>query len=157
MLDGCLKKKRFRLAWAPILALGLMPVFAAAPAKTGPAGLWKTIDDHTNRPRGIVEIYEQNGAFFGKIASALNPAEAKKRCSPCKGDRKDHPVIGLLIMRNMQTREDGEYDGGDILDPDTGMVYRCKMRLTDGGNKLIVRGYIGISLFGRSQVWMREP
>lgn len=140
------------------LALGLLPIPFALAAPPGPAGLWKTIDDKTKKPRGQVLIYEQNGLFFGRIASTFNPAEALKRCVPCKDERKDQPVIGLLILRNMKGEgEDGEYDGGDILDPDNGTVYRCKMRLADGGKKLIVRGYIGFSLLGRSQTWLREP
>lgn len=140
-----------------VLALGFLAALAAVAAAPGPAGLWKTVDDKTGKPRGTVLIYEQKGAFFGRITSAIDPEEARERCVPCKDERKDQPVIGLLILRNMKRRADGEYDGGDILDPDTGTVYRCKIRLAEGGKKLVVRGYIGFSLLGRSQTWSREP
>lgn len=129
---------------------------AGAEPAPGPAGLWKTIDDKTGKPKGTVRIYEENGEFFGRIESSLNPADAHERCDQCKDDRKDKPIIGLLIMRRMKKNGD-EYGGGDILDPDNGSVYRCKFRIADQGRKLLLRGYIGFSLLGRSQAWTREP
>jgi uncharacterized protein (DUF2147 family) len=72
----------------------------------------------------------------------------------CSDDRKNQPINGLEIIRNM-SRRDEEYAGGEILDPDSGWVYRCKFHLEDGGQKLLVRGYLGISLFGRTQTWTR--
>ena len=121
-----------------------------------PVGRWKTVDDHTGKPRSIVSIYQQNGKLFGKVESSLDPARAGRRCDRCKDDRKDKPVVGMVIIRNL-VKDGDEYNGGDILDPDNGTIYRCKIWLTDGGNKLSVRGYVGISLFGRSQTWIREP
>lgn len=149
------------LPWRSVCLLGLavavLPGFVSGANALDPSGLWKTIDDKTGRPRGTVRIYEENGAFFGKIESTVDPAEAKKKCKPCKDGRKDQPVIGLLILRNMKGQgEAGEFGGGDILDPDTGSVYRCNMRLTSAGGKLVLRGYIGFSLLGRSQTWIRE-
>ncbi len=123
--------------------------------EVSPAGLWKTIDDKTGRARGFVRIYEQNGELFGKIESSLLPEEAREVCSKCSGERKNKPVIGMVILTGMK-KEGQEYKGGEILDPDTGWVYRCKMRLEEGGKKLILRGYLGVSLLGRSQTWVRE-
>jgi uncharacterized protein (DUF2147 family) len=124
-------------------------------ADLSPAGLWKTIDDKTGRARGFVRIYEQNGELFGKIESSLSPQDAREVCGRCSGERKDKPVIGMVILTGMK-RTGSEYAGGEILDPDTGWVYRCKMRLVEGGRKLILRGYVGFSLLGRSQTWLRE-
>ena len=60
----------------------------------------------------------------------------------------------MKILRGL--RWDGEeYSGGEILDPDDGSVYRCKLRVTGAGQKLEVRGFIGISLFGRTQIWLQ--
>lgn len=128
---------------------------AAAVLDGSPVGLWKTIDDKTGRPRGVVRIYEQHGELFGKIVSSVSPEEAKQVCEKCSGERKNQPVIGMVILTGMKKNGD-EYSGGEILDPDTGWVYRCKMRLADGGKKLILRGYMGLSLLGRSQTWLRE-
>ncbi|HVS77948.1 MAG TPA: DUF2147 domain-containing protein, partial [Steroidobacteraceae bacterium] len=75
-------------------------------------------------------------------------------CTRCSGARHDQPIIGLVIMRHLKP-QNGEYVGGDILDPNTGRVYGCSLRLTDGGHHLIMRGYLGISLLGRSQTWQR--
>lgn len=70
-------------------------------------------------------------------------------------ERKNQPVVGMVILTGMR-KNGSEYNGGEILDPDTGWVYRCKMRLVEGGKKLILRGYLGFSLLGRSQTWIRE-
>ena len=120
-----------------------------------PTGLWRTIDDKTHKPRGLVRIFEQDGAIFGRIEASFDPVEAKQVCQKCEGDRKNKPVIGLLILRNMKKRG-SDYAGGDILDPDTGWIYKCKMSLDEDGRKLTVRGYVGMALIGRSQTWIRQ-
>ena len=61
-----------------------------------------------------------------------------------------------MIIRGLKKNGD-EYSGGDILDPENGMVYRCKLRLIESGSKLVVRGYFVIPLLGRSQIWIRQP
>jgi uncharacterized protein (DUF2147 family) len=136
---------------AALLLAGAMTATAADPS---PAGLWKTFDDHTHKARGTILIFEENGVFFGRIESSFNPAELTERCHKCSGDRKDAPVIGLIIMRGM-TRHGDEFEGGDILDPETGTTYHCRLSLSSDGMKLMVRGYIGFSLFGRTQTWVR--
>ncbi|HTT61471.1 MAG TPA: DUF2147 domain-containing protein [Bryobacteraceae bacterium] len=137
------------------LLLAALAVWATDAALLTPIGRWKTIDDKTGKPKAIVQIYEENGKLFGKIEATLQP-DAKKFCEKCKDARKGQPVIGMVILRGMALHA-GEYSGGDILDPDNGSVYRCKMHLQEHGNQLSVRGFIGFSLLGRSQVWTREP
>jgi uncharacterized protein (DUF2147 family) len=142
-----------KLLWLFALVLAALPAVAAEP---GIAGRWKTFDDKTGKAKGIVLIYEQNGQFFGKVESSIDPKDANNICDLCKDERKNKPNVGMVILRHLK-RDGDEYDGGDILDPDNGKVYRCKARLEEGGKKLVVRGYIGISLLGRSQTWTREP
>jgi uncharacterized protein (DUF2147 family) len=151
-------RNRIRICGAGLVSCALLGLAAgvAAAADTSPVGLWRTVDDKTGNPRAIVRVYEEKGKYFGRIEKSLNPARAGRRCDKCTDERKDQPVVGMVIVRGL-SREGDEYSGGDILDPDNGKIYRCKMRLADGGGKLVVRGFIGFSLLGRSQTWTREP
>ena len=124
-------------------------------ADLSPVGLWQTTDDRTGKPKGIVQIYQKNGVYFGRVESSIDPTLAKEVCTLCRDDRRNKPVVGMVVMRNMR-KNGGEYDGGDILDPDNGTVYRCRFWLEDQGKKLLVRGFIGFAIFGRSQTWVRQ-
>jgi len=139
------------------IALADLP---AAAIESTPAGLWTTIDDHSHKPRSLVEIDEHEGVLSGRIVKLLRePGEnPNPRCEDCRGERHGRPVIGMTILWNL--RRDGDaWDGGEILDPESGDTYRVTLHTTAGGDKLEVRGYIGISLLGRTQVWerAREP
>jgi uncharacterized protein (DUF2147 family) len=94
--------------------------------------------------------------LFGKIVQSFKPGAETRVCIACTDDRKNQPIIGLLIIRNMKPDGD-EYDGGDILDPESGSVYHSTMHLQQDGARLVVRGYIGFPLLGRSQTWDRQP
>lgn len=138
------------------LALGLlvsMNVFAA-----DIVGQWTTIDDSTNAPKSIVEIYEKDGKLFGKINKIyVKPGESEdKVCEKCKGDLKDKKIVGMEILQNFQRKSDTQWEKGTILDPSSGKVYSCNLELINGGAELKVRGYIGISLIGRTQIWKKN-
>jgi uncharacterized protein (DUF2147 family) len=122
-----------------------------------PAGTWQTIDDSTGQPKALVQItQDSNGLFDGKVIKGLGANnQPDRRCSACTDARKDQLILGMTIINDMQKDGDG-WDHGQILDPENGKVYKCKMHLEDGGNKLVVRGYIGVSLLGRSQTWVRQ-
>jgi uncharacterized protein (DUF2147 family) len=142
-------------------AIGLVLTAAALVASaqsTSPVGTWKTIDDATKKEKSLVRIVESGGVYSGRIERLLESTMAPDAvCKECTDDRKDKPVIGLLIIRNMKQSADDktELEGGDILDPNNGKVYKAKMKLVDNGTKLEVRGFIGISLLGRTQTWIR--
>jgi len=140
-------------------AIGLLLASAAglafAQGATSPVGVWKTIDDETGKEKSLVRITEQNGALVGKIEKLLNPAEPNPKCDKCTDERKDQPVVGLTIIRNVKKSDEGQWEGGDILDPNNGKVYKVRLRPEDGGKKLTVRGYIGMPMLGRSQTWVR--
>jgi uncharacterized protein (DUF2147 family) len=144
-----------------VCAAGVLVVSAAAAlwAAEGeavtPVGRWRNIDDKTGKPKAIIQIYEENGRLFGRIEATLQP-DAKKVCDLCKDERKNRPVVGMVVMRGL-SKHGEEYSGGDILDPNNGSLYRCKLRLLEGGRQVSVRGFIGFSLLGRSQIWTREP
>ena len=148
--------KRFTgmLALLALALLGITVVTRGAGPARGIQGLWKTVDDKTHQPRGVVHIYQEGSQYFGKIVSSFDPREARELCTRCSGALHNKPIIGLVIVRDM--RQNGnEFSGGTIIDPETGEAYRCKMTLEDEGRKLAVRGYVGLALFGRTQVWTR--
>jgi uncharacterized protein (DUF2147 family) len=139
-----------------LLSLVLMPLAATLAADlSSPIGTWKTIDDKTGKERAIVRIYAKDGLLFGRIEQTFTPGGETRVCVPCTDERKNQPIIGLLVVRNMKP-DGAEYSGGDILDPESGSVYRCKMHLEQDGTRLVVRGYIGFALLGRSQTWQRQ-
>jgi len=116
-------------------------------------GKWKTIDDQTGEAKSIVEIYEKDGKIYGKVVEILNPAKKDSKCIDCKGADKDKPILGLTIIKGL-SKDGKEWSGGQILDPNNGKLYKCSIT-HNGKDKLNVRGYIGISLLGRTQTWHR--
>ena len=132
--------------------------FAAAAQASSPVGVWKTIDDATKKEKSVVRIVDNGGVYNGRIEKLLETTMAPDAvCKECTDDRKDKPVVGLLIVRNMKQSADDKsvFEGGDILDPANGKVYKAKMKLIDNGARLEVRGFVGISLLGRTQTWIR--
>lgn len=129
--------------------------FASAPT---PEGIWRVIGDKSGVAEALVVISVHDGVYAGKIIKVfprpgIDPAAL---CELCSGPRKNAPVEGLTILSGM--RKDGEaFSGGEILDPDSGDLYRCGMKLSPDGQKLMLRGYIMIPLLGRTQTWLREP
>lgn len=147
-----------KAALRSLTALTLALCASAAWADDGSAaGLWKNIDDATGKPRALVRITEANGVLQGRIEKVFpGPNDSPNpTCGKCSGANKDAPVIGLLILNGLK-KDGDEYGGGEILDPDSGKVYSSKLRLTDGGRKLAVRGYIGVPMLGRTQTWLRQ-
>ena len=131
---------------------------AALAQSTTPAGLWKTIDDNTRKEKSLVRIVETNGVYTGRVEKIIDPDAPKDAvCKDCSDDRKDKPIVGMTIIRNVKQSADDKavFEGGDILDPNNGKVYRVKLKLIDNGSKLDVRGYIGTPMLGRSQTWIR--
>ena len=138
-----------------LIAAALM-AHAAAFAQATPAGLWKTIDDETKKEKSLIRITEAGGVFSGQVEKFLDPAtKADVVCDKCTDERKDKPTLGMTLLRNVKKNANDAalWDGGDILDPINGKVYKVRLKPTDGGKKLEVRGYIGP--FYRNQTWIR--
>lgn len=137
------------------LALALLFAAPALAADHTPVGTWTTIDDATGKPKSVVEISETNGELSGKVVQVLQSEHGTNPlCVKCTGALKDKPVVGMQILWGMKQNGDA-WQGGKILDPNSGKTYGCKMRVTDAGQKLEVRGFMGFSLLGRTQVWNR--
>lgn len=142
--------KKTLIAAAAVLLCGLV--------QASPVGLWKTIDDGTKKEKSLVRISDQGGVLIGRIEKLLDPeSKSDAVCDKCSDERKGQPIVGLNIIRNVRPNADDAaiWDGGDILDPNNGKVYKVRLKPVDGGKKLEVRGYIGAPLLGRTQVWQR--
>ena len=135
-----------------ILSMLFISHFAQANNAT-PAGLWKTLDDD-GKPTGYVRIEVVQDIYTGVIEKGLPTDKDEKYCTACKDERKDQKLVGMTMMKNVKAKGDA-FEGSEILDPFTGNTYRVKLTLKEGGKKMEVRGFIGISLFGRTQVWER--
>jgi len=129
---------------------------ASLAAAASPAGLWKSIDDNSGKPRSLIRITENHGEYSAVIEKGLLASDTPDAvCDKCTDERKGQRIVGMTIVKGIKHKGDA-FEGGEILDPENGKTYRCIMKLDSTGNKLEVRGYIGISLFGRSQIWTRE-
>lgn len=145
-----------------LLWLGLMTTSAALQGQS-PVGMWKTIDDETNKPKSIVQIYAQNGKLYGKVVKLfLEPGEDPNPiCEECKASDPRHhqPVMGMVILTDLQPDGPKKWADGKILDPANGSVYDCYLEM-EGNDKVKVRGFIGTWLtgaaLGRTQYWYRE-
>lgn len=126
-------------------------------SRNSPVGRWKTVDDVTGKAKSVVVIWEENGKLYGRIQKLVDPDpnDPNPRCEECTGDQKGKRVIGLRILWDL-CRDSNGWSGGSILDPANGKTYKCQLSVEDGGRKLKVRGFIGVSLLGRTQYWLRE-
>ncbi|WP_019341771.1 DUF2147 domain-containing protein [Stutzerimonas stutzeri] len=142
---------------ASLLALP-MAIASVSFAAESPVGRWQTIDDETGKPKSIVEIQQAaDGSLSGEVAKILlSEHGANPVCSACEGERKNQPITGMTILWGLKPDGEGTWIGGTILDPAKGKTYRAKVSLLEGGEKLEMRGYIGIEALGRTQTWIRQ-
>jgi len=152
---GASLRKSIVMVAVVLIGAADLPVRAAEPTA---AGLWEQVDDNTGKPESWFKITERNGVYVGNLVKIFfKPGEDENWvCDRCEGAEKGAPVLGLALIKGMR-RNGYSYENGTIMDPRDGSVYRALMRLSRDGNKLEVRGYLGISLFGRSQTWNRLP
>ena len=141
-----------RRTWG-LMGLGVVFGVGLAVAAAAPVGTWKTIDEKSGNVISEVLLSEQGGMLTGKITGLTEPHDKTgkpKTCSACKGDDKDKPIIGLVIVKDL-TPDGDRYKGGTILDPEDGKIYKAELWTEDG--KLKVRGYLGV--FYKTQTWVK--
>jgi uncharacterized protein (DUF2147 family) len=140
-----------RRTLATLLALSSL----SALAQMTPAGLWQTISDVDGKVTSEVRIVEAAGVLSGAVERALVQSN-EPNCDQCTDDRKGKPKVGLQIIRDVKKVEGKDvWEGGNILDPNNGKIYKLKLTPVEGGKKLEVRGYIGTPMLGRTQTWVR--
>jgi uncharacterized protein (DUF2147 family) len=147
-----MNKNRFHF-----LLLGFLCLMQFSYAAPTIAGKWITIDDDTHKPRSVVTIWQSQNKWYARLDKIYYRAGEgpKDVCKLCSGSEKDKPILGMIFVKGMQGNLP-HLAGGTILDPHNVKNYRCVMDLSPKGNTLTVRGYIGMPLFGRSQVWQRQ-
>lgn len=135
-------------------ALTLVALYMPAALAHSPEGLWTTVDDKTGKKRAVVRLALTDHVLTGSILDVYPEPGDTGTCKKCPGHFKDKPIHGLRFLWGLKDRGDGVWDDGQILDVKTGQIYHARLRLK--GKKLYVRGYIGMVLLGRTQVWVRE-
>ena len=138
------------------IGLSLLLLASVSQAQSTPAGVWKTIDDETRKEKSLIRISDNAGVLTGRLEKFLDPdTQADSVCDKCADERKDKPIMGMTLVRNVKQNADNKevWDGGDILDPKNGKVYKVRLKPLDGGKALEVRGFIGP--FFRNQTWIR--
>ncbi len=132
----------------------VVTVFFTFPANSQSVlGKWYSLDPDTGLNESVIEVYEKGDKVYGKIIQILKEEDKEKTCIECTGKDKDQPIQGLVIVRGL-SKEGDEWTGGKILDPKNGKLYKCYVTL-ENKDKLKLRGYVGFSLIGRTEYWLR--
>ena len=116
-------------------------------------GKWKTVDDETGSNKCIIDIYEENGKVYGKVIEILEPFDKNTLCEDCEGDKKDKPILGMVIINDLEKHGD-QYKNGTIFDAENGKEYKCRIVLNEETGELQVRGYIAFLYL--TQYWIRH-
>jgi uncharacterized protein (DUF2147 family) len=116
-------------------------------------GKWNSKNENTGQIDSVIEVYEKEGKAYAKVIEILNKKIKNPICQNCNGENKDKPILGLNILTGLE-KDGDEWSGGEILDPRNGKIYKCYIQLVEN-NKLKLRGYVGISLFGKTRYWYR--
>jgi uncharacterized protein (DUF2147 family) len=120
-------------------------------------GKWQTRDDDNNKPSSIITIWKKGGKYYGAITKIYinNGGDPHARCLKCTDARKNKKVIGMVMLRDLVQESPGVYKDGMILDARSGKEYHCNATVSADGKKFSLRGFIGLTMFGKTSVWYR--
>ncbi|MEG0344120.1 MAG: DUF2147 domain-containing protein [Acinetobacter sp.] len=146
--------------WSSRFILGVVfSVLSCGSMAKDITGIWKNIDDKTGSSKAVLEVRkESNGTYTGKIIkiTPLPGYTPKETCVNCPAPYTNKPILGMDVLKNLKQTSEENYSGGKIIDPLSGKIYSMKAKLSANGNRLSLRGYVGVSALGRSQIWIRE-
>ena len=140
--------------WTFLLVVICTLIYLPTAMAASPEGIWTAIDDITGDKRAVVRLQIQNNVLSAIIEDVYPQPGDTGICSNCPGDFKDKPTKGMRFVWGLTESNPGNWEGGKILDANTGKIYQVKM--TVKGDKLYVRGYVGVAMLGRTQIWIRE-
>ena len=150
-----------KLKWIA-LALGAVAIGSSGLAQgalaNDPVGVWRTISDVDGEPRALVRLSATNGEVRGVVVGTLREGESPNRvCDRCSGARRNQPIVGMTILWGLRRdpADPTQFTNGSVLDPETGDIYNARLRISPDGQSLQLRGYLMVSLLGRSQTWQR--
>lgn len=140
-----------------LMVLTLCTGAGCALSQTTPVGLWKTFDEDTKRETALVRVSQNAGVYSGVVERVLESDREHAVCAKCTDERKDKPVLGMTVLRDVRQSADSidVWDGGSVLEVKQGKVYKVELKLANNGQALEVRGYVGAPIFGRSRIWQR--
>ena len=148
--------------WLCVFAVALFALAAVAGARAqqltpklqNAIGHWQVVNSDGS-PGGRVDTYLENGKLFGRVTEVRPGRTPKDVCDKCTGEYKNQLILGMVNMRNFHTEGD-DWVGGTVVDPENGKQYKGKIWALDK-DTLRMRGFIGISLLGRTETWTRIP
>jgi uncharacterized protein (DUF2147 family) len=140
-----------------LLVATLALIASSAAVAASPAGSWEIISDTDGKPRALIQLSLVGGALQGVLTKSLQGEDPNKVCGPCKGALHNQRIIGMRVLWGLRpvAGDPLSWQGGQIIDPDSGNIYSAKIGESADGKTLTVRGFLGISLLGRTQTWRR--
>lgn len=138
-----------------LLSWAIAATSAAATEVDSPVGVWRVLDQDDHTPLALVQVYERDAEYLGRVVKTFASEAAPLRCGACRGALHDQPLLGMLILHSLR-RSGDHFADGELLDPETGHTYHCVVHVRDHGQTLYLRGYVATVWLGATQIWVRE-
>lgn len=142
-----------------LATIALTTAFASLTAVAASAGSlngtkWQSIDDKTGEKKAVIQ-FSGTSSVSGKIIRVNDRSKANEVCDKCPGSLRGKKIEGLRIISGLKPQGNNVWDGGKLIDPESGRTYKGKVTMSSNGQTLKLRGYVGVAALGRSQTWKR--